>query len=113
MGESKRRKLSRDATPEEIFPERHQAVPEGEREKMAAIIETVQEFIGPRFGVTLFINERMSDAEIVREGRAPRFNYMSTEDRPDMVAVLRAFVARNSEATAIDRAIDAPPAGRA
>ena len=55
----------------------------------------------------------MSDDEIALEGRAPRFNYMSTEDRRDMVAVLEAFIARNSEAEAIDRAIDEPPAGRA
>jgi hypothetical protein len=54
----------------------------------------------------------VADAE--REGGLPRFNYASSGRRPDMLAVLRAFIAKQEAETAkLDKINNAAPTGRA
>lgn len=102
----KARKLSRDATPDEIFPpdHPHAGVQPGIRDQMLETMEILRKgFAG--YGITLFLNERGNPA-----GRLPRFNYASTESREDMLAVLEAFVAKHrGEADKLDKIKGAPP----
>lgn len=100
-------KLSRDATPDEIFPAGHGPVQSGLVEIMKLTIEALRGHIGPNYDVTMFVAERLPPAD---EARLPRFNYMSTACREDMLAVLNAFVLKHSEAGAkLDKINDAPP----
>lgn len=109
MGESRRRKLARDTTdPEEIFPAGHGPVQSETVAFMHTLLGAVREAL-PNFDVTIFLSERE-----VLDGtdRLPRFNYGSTADRPDMLAVLKAFVAKNEvAASALDKINDPPPSG--
>lgn len=102
---SKGRKLSRDATDDEIFPDRHGPIQGNISDLMLAAMRALKEGF-PGFEITLFLAEKKPS-----EGRAqPRFNYASTAAREDMYAVLRAFVAKNAEiAPALDKINDAPP----
>ena len=79
-------------------------------EKMTKIVVALQAMFGSNYNITLFIGERKPTG-----GRdAPRFNYMSTADRRDMHAVLRAFLAKNEAIGAtLDKIADAPPTERA
>lgn len=100
-------KLSRDATPDEIFPDGHSPIPGETAPKMTAVLEALLQGF-PGCDVTLFVAERAAT-----EGRElPRFNYISSAERPDMLAVLKAFVAKNEvEGAALDKINDAPPTG--
>ncbi|MEW6256560.1 MAG: hypothetical protein AB1592_11435 [Pseudomonadota bacterium] len=103
MGEEKRRKLARDASDaENVVPGSHAPVQSGLVDVMTAVLDFCRAQC-PGYNFTLFAAEPEAAADA--EGRLPRFNYMSTADRRDMVAVLKAFVARNSEGEAIDAAI--------
>lgn len=100
-------KLSRDATPDEIFPAGHGPVQRSVVDVMTAALDGLRKDLGPNYHVTLFVAERVPPAE---EARLPRFNYMSTGHREDMLAVLEAFVAKNREAgPKIDKIVDEPP----
>lgn len=107
MGKAKRRKRSRDATPDEIFhPEdKHHPIPMNLHDKMNAVADGLND-IFPGCIVTLFVSEIEAS-----EGRAlPTFNYISTGDRADMLAVLEAFIAKNrAEGATVDKIADEPP----
>ncbi|MGY3393406.1 hypothetical protein ACVWW6_005997 [Bradyrhizobium sp. USDA 3311] len=103
------RKLSRDARPEEIFPERHGPVQLGLREMMPGIVRIVERQLGPNYHVTLFIGEKDAPPG---EDRLPRFNYCSSANREDMIAVLEAFILKQRvEGAKLDRIADEPPTG--
>lgn len=105
--EAEARKLARHATPNEIFPASHGPVQSSLVDVMKAGVDALREALGPNFDVTLFVAERLPPAD---EARLPRFNYMSTACREDMLAVLDAFVLKNREAgPKLDRINDAPP----
>jgi hypothetical protein len=100
-------KLSRDASPDEIFPAGHGPVQRSVVDLMTAALDGLRKALGPNYHVTLFVAERVPPAE---EARLPRFNYMSTGHREDMLAVLEAFVAKNrAAAPKLDRIADDPP----
>jgi len=104
-----KRKLARDATPAEIFPADHGPVQSGLVDLMKATIDALREHLGSNFDVTLFVAERAPPAD---EPRLPRFNYISTACREDMLAVLEAFAAKNRQAaTKLDKINDEPPTG--
>jgi hypothetical protein len=69
------------------FPGPHTELP-ADKKKMISVIEAIKE-VFPRCHVTLFI----ADIE-GKDGLPPRFNYASTANRDDMVAVLKAFIER-------------------
>lgn len=101
MGEEKRRKLAREASPEEnAIPGSHGPVQAEVVGIMEATLDALRAHL-PGWQFTLF----------AFEPNGSRYNYMSTADRPDMVAVLKAFVARNSEMEAIDKAMAAEAKG--
>lgn len=107
MNRHDRRKLSRDATTEEIFPgETHAPIQTVVRENMLAVMDVLKKAF-PKHDVTLFIAERDVPAG---EKRLPRFNYASTAERADMLAVLRAFIAKHEASAAkVDKIADEPP----
>ncbi|GLK72581.1 hypothetical protein KHC23_07665 [Ancylobacter dichloromethanicus] len=109
MGDAKRRKLSRDARPEEIFPGGHGPVQTRCVEVMKLTLDALREAL-PGYDFTLFAAER---EELAGAGREPRFNYMSTAERADMVAVLAAFVLKNRDMLAVDEAMARKPEGSA
>lgn len=100
-------KLSRDAKPEEILRGEHGPVQDDAGKLMKAMLEVCQKAF-PNYGITLFVNERE-----VLDGadRLPRFNYASTENRADMIAVLKSFIQRHETGVddKVDRINDAPP----
>lgn len=103
MNRHERRKLSRDASPEEIFPGRHGPVQASVADQLRSVIHALEEGF-PGYNITLFIAER--DAE----GRMPRFNYASTGAREDMIAVLKAFILKNeAEGATVEKINDEPP----
>lgn len=103
MNRHERRKLARDATPEEIFPGRHGPIQTEVREQMNQLAKFLQSEL-PGYDITLFVAEREAD------GRFPRFNYISTADRRDMIAVLKAFIAKNeAEGEKVAKINDEPP----
>jgi hypothetical protein len=110
MGEVKR-KRARDASNDEILPGGHGPAQSQALNLMRGILKTCQAaYLG--FELTLFAFEPVANAE--REGRLPRFNYASTVQRPDMLAVLRAFIAKQeAEAAKLDKINNAAPTGRA
>jgi len=83
MGEQKR-KRAKDATPEENLPGSIQPLQTKIGNAMPGIMELLESLLGG-CGITLFVTE---------EGR---FNYVSNQDRADMVAMLTAFVAKNAD----------------
>lgn len=104
----KSQKLSRDATPDEIFPDgRHAPIQPEIHELMNKVAGALKDTFGPNYDITLFVAERTPPAGV---DRLPRFNYISTAERPDMLAVLKAFIEKN-EATAakVDKIADEPP----
>jgi hypothetical protein len=103
-------KLSRNATAEEIFPpnEPHAPIQTGIDEPMRKIVTDIQHHMGPNYTVTLFIAQVKNPT-----GQLPRFNYASTAEREDMLAVLDAFVQRyRKDAPVLDK-IEQPPQGSA
>jgi hypothetical protein len=106
MGEAKRRKLSRDAAPGEIFPGSHGPVQSQTLvEAMTLVMDTLKKLFGEQFHISLFLAEKESS-----EGRElPRFNYMSTAEREDMIAVMKAFVAKNSDFAKAEKINEEPP----
>lgn len=106
MNRQQRRKLSRNATNEEIFPDKHGPVQSEVAENMTNTLRALKAVFGDGYEITLFIAERNATG-----GRdAPRFNYGSTADRRDMFAVLRAFLAKNEAlSSTLDKIEDAPP----
>lgn len=106
MGEQKR-KLSRHATDDEIFPGRHGPAQADAAGKMTVVMDVLKDLFGPNYDLTLFVAEKTA------EGRDPRFNYISTAAREDMYAVLRAFLAKNSAIGAVLDKINDSPAGSA
>lgn len=89
-------KRSRDATPEEIFPGGHEPVRGlenvGKGDVMTNLLKALQELM-PGWEFTLFMFEPPKQAAAA--GRLPAFNYGSTVDRADMLAVLKAFIMKN------------------
>lgn len=103
----KRRKLARHGTPDEIFPpsQPHGPIQPEIHERMNKVADALR-LAFPGCDITLFVAER--DATAGR--KYPRFNYISTAAREDMVAVLKAFVAKNNaEAGKVDKIMDPPP----
>lgn len=100
-------KRSRDATNEEIFPGAHGPLQETAKNAMRQIMRDARDR-WPGYQFAMFVFE---PAEVAaRDGRAPRFNYASTVERADMLAVLRAFIAQNETIGAkLDKIEDAPP----
>ena len=108
MGEAKR-KLARNGTNDEnAVPGSHGPAQAQAVDAMKAALDCLREVL-PGWQFTLFAFE----PETAAKGRLPRYTYMSTADRRDMVAVLRAFVARNSEMEKIDAAMAGKPEGAA
>lgn len=104
MNRHDRRKASRHATDDEIFPGSHGPIQSDIRDLMNRTAEALQK-VFPGFDITLFVAERAG-----KDGAEPRFNYISTADRRDMYAVLRAFLAKNEAiAGKLDKIDDAPP----
>lgn len=105
------KKLARDASASEIFPATHGPVQSNLVDLMRASVDALREVLGKNFDVTLFVAERLpADGT----DRLPRFNYMSTAEREDMVAVLQAFAAKNSEiGPKLDKINETPPTGTA
>ena len=103
----KQRKLARHATPSEIFPDAPHAPIQGAiREQMLRAMDILKRAF-PAYDVTLFLAERALPAA---EQRLPRFNYASTAEREDMVAVLDAFITKNrADADKVDMIKDVPP----
>jgi hypothetical protein len=118
MNRSARRKaraegrLARDAKPEEIFPDdRHGPIQPEAYDTMNKVAHALKAIFGDNYDITLFVAERQPPAG---QDRAPRFNYISTAAREDMVAVLEAFVAKHKGAwLKLDKIADEPPTGRA
>lgn len=107
MGEAARKKLARDARPEEnIIPGSHGPVQPEVAEFLRKALDTFKRHL-PGFDFTLFVMERPEHAGT----RAPRFNYGSTVERPDMVALLKAFIAQNEDMAAIDKAMSGEAKG--
>ncbi len=103
MGEQKRRKLARDASHDEnAIPGTHGPVQEEASRLMVGMLNTFRECL-PGWNFALFVIEPEERARA--EGRTPRFNYGSTVDRPDMVAILKAWLVRQEEMEAIDKAM--------
>lgn len=102
-------KLARDATTAEIFPAGHGPVQSNLVDVMKVAVDVLREALGTNFDVTLFVAERLpSDGT----DRLPRFNYMSTAAREDMLAVLKAFSEKNAAvAPKLDKINDEPPTG--
>jgi hypothetical protein len=101
------KKLSRNATDDEIFPGRHGPVQATVVDQMTAVMSVLHKAF-PDFHLTLFLAEKEG-----RDGAPSRFNYMSTAERADMLAVLRAFVAKNqAQGATLDRIEDQPPSRR-
>lgn len=107
----RREKLSRNATAEEIFPssEPHKPIQMEAGKLMAELLRSCRKAF-PNYHITLFVAEKE-----VLDGtdRLPRFNYASTGERADMVAVLKAFIGKQeAEAAKLDR-IEDPAEGSA
>lgn len=103
-------KRSKDATPEEIFPDDlpgrgHGPVQSAVVDVMRLVVDTLSQQL-PGFEVTLFVAE---SHELTKGERLPRLNYMSTAERDDMLAVLEAFVAKNRRDGSILDTINNPP----
>ena len=107
--QSHSRKLARDASPEEIFPAGHAPVQSHLTDVMKGVIDVLRKSLGSNFDITLFVAERLpSDGS----DRLPRFNYMSTAQRADMIAVLEAFIQKQRDVgPTIDKIADEPPTG--
>lgn len=103
------KKLARDASPSEVFPERHGPLQTSLAGTMQAAVEVLRDHLGTNFDVTLFVAERLpADGA----DRLPRFNYISTAERPDMIAVLRAFIEKQAvEGPKLDKINEEPPTG--
>lgn len=111
MGEERRRKLARDASPEEnAIPGSHGPAQDEAQRLMCALLDAFQESL-PGWNFALFMIEPEERARA--EGRLPRFNYGSTVARPDMIAILNAWLARQTEMEAIDKAMSGEAEGRA
>jgi hypothetical protein len=100
-------KLSRDATREEILPAGHGPVQRNLVDTMTDVVKVLGQHLGKNYDVTLFVAERLpADGS----DRLPRFNYISTAARPDMIAVLDAFAAKQKAmGETLDKIADAPP----
>lgn len=105
MNRKERRKLSRHATTAEIFPEGHKPIPSETQRVMISVMHILKDAF-PGFEITMFLAEKK-----VQPGQsAPRFNYMSTADRRDMIAVLRAFIEKHEAvAPKLERFNEKPP----
>jgi hypothetical protein len=104
-------KQARHATTEEIIPGDHGPVQTKLVDLMKVAVDAIREELGSNYDVTLFVAERTPPAN---ERRLPRFNYMSTAARKDMIAVLKAFADRNALlGQTLDKLNDAPPTGTA
>lgn len=103
-------KASRDATTEEIFPGAHGPLQDTAGDIMRALALHVAK-VWPGHDLAFFVFEPAAVA--IAQGRAPRFNYASTVSRPDMVAVLKAFIEKNAvDGPKVDRIEDTPPTER-
>ena len=110
MGEEKRRKLARHASPEEnAIPGSHGPAQDEAQRLMRALLDTFRESL-PGWNFALFMIE--PEARAQAEGRMPRFNYGATVARPDMIAILKAWLTRQAEMEAIDKAMAEEAKGR-
>ncbi len=105
------RKLARNASASEIFPAPHGPVQSNLVNLMRVAVDALREQLGKNFDITLFVAERLpADGS----DRLPRFNYMSTAAREDMVSVLKAFAEKNAAIGAkLDKIEETPPTGTA
>lgn len=107
--QSRNAKLARDAKPGEIFPQNHGPVQSNLVDTMTSVVRMLKHHLGFNYDVTLFVAERLAPDS---EQRLPRFNYISTAARPDMIAVLDAFAAKQkAEGAKLDKIEDEPPTG--
>lgn len=103
-------KLSRNATADEIFPGKHKPVNGGADVLLETILRTLKAGYGDDYLFTVFVDERRP-----RPGQTEkRFNYASTADRADMIAVMKAFIARHSgpEGQTLEQFMDSQAGGR-
>lgn len=107
MNRHERRKLARNATPDEnAVPGSHGPVQAQAGVIMKTIFETLRT-VYPGYEMTVFVFEPARLAR--KEGRAPRFNYASTVNRDDMIAVLEGFIKQSRETgEVLDRINDKP-----
>lgn len=84
-------KLSRNATGDEIFPGKHKPLNKGADVLLETIMRALKAGYGDDYLFTVFVDERHP-----RPGmKEKRFNYASTADRRDMIAVMKAFIERH------------------
>mgnify|MGYP001806246138 CR=1 FL=1 len=107
MGEAARKKLARDASSEEnLIPGTHRPAQPEAAEFMRRTLDVFRRSL-PGYDFALFVIEKPEHAE----ARDPRFNYASTIERPDMIALLKAFIAQNEDMAAIDKAMSGEAQG--
>jgi hypothetical protein len=109
MGENKRRKAAADAIPGEIFPKRGQGPLQDDVAEVMKIVAAVIEEALPNYHMTMFLAEKEPTG-----GRDhARFNYLSTVRREDMLAVLKAWIAKQEREPDVETLFAQAPAGRA
>lgn len=102
-----RLKAARNATTAEIFPGAHGPLQDTAGDIMRALALHVAK-VWPGYDLAFFVFEPAAAA--LAQGRAPRFNYASTVSRPDMLAVLKAFIEKNAvDGPKADKIDDTPP----
>lgn len=88
-------KPARNSKPDEILPGGHGPVNlPGKGDVMTNLLNALRELM-PGWEFTLFAFEPPETAKTA--GRLPRFNYGSTVEREDMLAVLDAFILKNKD----------------
>lgn len=109
MGEQKRRKFAAEASDDEnAVPGTHGPIQDEARRLMVALLDTVRESLpGWNFALFMFEPEERARAD----GRLPRLNYGASVKRADMAAYLRAWLARQDEMEAIDKAMSGEAEG--
>lgn len=108
MGEAKRKNAAQGTDDENSVPGTHGPASEQSTHIMRAVMDVLrQNYPGCQF--TMFVFEPPAPGTKYNG----RYNYASTVDREDMLAVMRSFIARADEMAAIDEAIRRPSEGSA
>ena len=108
MGEAKRKNAAEASDDENSIPRTHGPASAQSTHIMRAVMDVLREtYPGCQF--TMFVFEPPAPGTEYNG----RYNYASTVDREDMLAVLRSFIARADETAAINEATRRPSEGSA